>query len=120
MSTSGGQSVARTSVSVGTFLEVGGRDLSMELVAGDKGLKRRIPEVAINRPGLALTGFYKSFPEHRIQVLGMAEYAYLLSLEADERAMRLRTFFERKIPCVILGRSKRPLPSSNGSVLANR
>ncbi len=110
MSTSEAKSVKRTSVSVGTFLDVGGRDLSVELVAGGKGLKRRIPEVAINRPGLALTGFYKSFPEHRIQVLGMAEYAYLLSLEAEERSMRLRRFFERKMPCVILGRSKRPFP----------
>ena len=110
MSTSDGNTVKPTSVSVGTFLEVGGRDLSLELVAGEKGLKRRIPEVTINRPGLALTGFYKSFAEHRIQVLGMAEYAYLMSLEAEERATRLRRFFERKIPCVILGRSKRPFP----------
>jgi HPr kinase/phosphorylase len=102
--------VKRTSVSVGTFMEVGGRDLEMELVAGSKGLKRRIPEVAIHRPGLALTGFYNHFAEHRIQVLGMAEWAYLLSLTEEERTMRLRRFFECKLPCVILGRSKRPFP----------
>ena len=110
MSTTQSKSVPRTSVSVRTFLEVGGRDLGMELVAGKAGLRRHIPEVAINRPGLALTGFYKSFPQHRVQVLGMAEYSYLLSLSAAERAARLRTFFERKIPCLILGRSKRPFP----------
>ncbi len=110
MSKSDDKTAKRTTVTVGTFLEVGGRDLSMDLVAGEAGLKRRIPEVAINRPGLALTGFFKSFAEHRIQVLGLAEYAYLSSLEPKERTLRLRHFFERRIPCVILGRSKRPFP----------
>ena len=102
--------IARTSVRVGTFFEVGGRDLGMELVAGEAGLNRRIPEVTINRPGLALTGFYSSFPQRRIQVLGLAEYSYLSSLDPALRAERLRAFFARKIPCVILGRSKRPFP----------
>ncbi|MDP6491165.1 MAG: hypothetical protein QGG69_05295 [Kiritimatiellia bacterium] len=111
MSKSGSKTAKRTSVSVGIFLDVGGRDLNMELVAGEAGLKRRIPEVAIHRPGLALTGFFKHFAEHRIQVLGMAEYAYLSSLEVEERTVRLRRFFERKIPCVIMGRSKRPFPA---------
>jgi HPr kinase/phosphorylase len=110
VSKSGSKTAKRTSVSVGIFLDVGGRDLNMELVAGEAGLKRRIPEVAIHRPGLALTGFFKHFAEHRIQVLGMAEYAYLSSLEVEERTVRLRRFFERKIPCVIMGRSKRPFP----------
>lgn len=105
-----GKKAQRTSVSVRTFLEVGVRDLGMELVAGEAGLRRRIPEITLNRPGLALTGFYKHFPERRIQVLGMAEYAYLSSLTEKARAQRLRAFFERKIPCVILGRSKRPFP----------
>jgi HPr kinase/phosphorylase len=38
----------------------------------------------------------------------MAEYSYLQSLAPDERSVRLRQFFARKMPCVILGRSKRP------------
>jgi HPr kinase/phosphorylase len=42
--------------------------------------------------------------------MGLAEYAYLSSLTEEERGRRLREFFARKIPCVVVARNKRVFP----------
>lgn len=97
-------------VAVSAFLETGRQALEMELVAGEAGLARLIQEPALNRPGLALSGFFDYFAHRRIQVLGMAEHAYLSSMTGEERARRLREFFERRIPCVVLTRHRRIFP----------
>lgn len=98
------------SVSVRTFLERSGEHLGLELVAGEKGLDKKIGEAAINRAGLALTGFFEHFANKRIQVLGLSESTYLSSLEERERRLRLKEFFEQKIPCILVARGKRALP----------
>lgn len=100
----------RTNVSVARFLEAGGADLSMDLVAGAPGLNRLITEAALNRSGLALSGFFEYFANRRIQVIGWAEHAYLLSLSAEQRRSRLAAFFKKKIPCVVVSRGKKVLP----------
>jgi HPr kinase/phosphorylase len=97
-------------VSVADFLERSGRGMDVELAAGKAGLSHKIGEPTINRPGLALTGFFEHFAHRRIQVLGMAEYAYLSSLNAKEREERLRAFFQAKVPCVVVARGKRVFP----------
>jgi HPr kinase/phosphorylase len=97
-------------VTVATFLEAGGQPLQMKLVSGGRGLRRRITEAALNRAGLALSGFFKYFAHRRIQVIGLAEYSYLSSLPAAERERRLRDFFGQGIPCVVLSRGKKPFP----------
>ena len=43
---------------VADFYEAGREALSLTLVAGGENLERRIGEPIVNRPGLALTGFY--------------------------------------------------------------
>lgn len=97
-------------VSVASFLETGRSALEMELVAGEKGLNHRIPEAAINRPGLALSGFFDYFARRRIQVLGLAEITYLAALTEAEREARLRAFFEQRIPCAVVARHKKVSP----------
>ena len=57
------------------------------------------PEV--NRPGLALTGFFGYFEPLRIQVIGMNEFAYLESLTEEERTARLDEFVSQKPPAII-------------------
>jgi len=92
------------------FLEAGRKPLQMELIAGEDYLDRAIPEPAVNRPGLALAGFFQYFAFRRIQVVGLAELAYLKSLKGRERAGRIRRFFARSIPCVVITRSRQALP----------
>ena len=97
-------------VTVGQFLEAGRASLSLKIVAGETGLDRVIQEETLNRPGLALAGFFQYFAHRRIQVLGLAENAYLKSLSEGERVARVRQFFERQIPCVVFTRSRHGFP----------
>ena len=50
------------------------------------------PEV--NRPGLALAGFYEVFDETRIQLMGMAEVKYLEYLMPDQRRIAMERFID--------------------------
>ncbi len=58
------------------------------------------PEV--DRPGLALSGFFEIFDDTRLQVIGKAEHRYLSELSEDERRNRLACFFAKKPIAVIL------------------
>lgn len=100
----------KSNITVERLLVAGGSSLELELVAGEPGLKKNITEAALNRPGLALTGFFEYFANKRVQVLGWAEHAYLSSLKATERKKRLKAFFEQKIPCVVVARNKKVFP----------
>jgi len=97
-------------VSVASFVATGKEALQLELMAGAGALEHRIIEAAINRPGLALSGFFQYFAHRRIQVLGLAEHEYLRSLNSEERDKRLRAFFEKRVPCVIVTRHKKVFP----------
>ena len=57
------------------------------------------PEV--NRPGLALAGFYGVFEDERIQLIGKAEMHYLGTLEPDTRRLMLQKLVNAK-PVAIL------------------
>ena len=84
------------------------RALQLQLLAGEKGLNRLIKEGAVNRPGLAFTGFYRYFAHRRIQVIGKHETSYLNHLSAAEQRASVKVFFQRDIPCVIFARKLNP------------
>jgi HPr kinase/phosphorylase len=89
------------------FLLTKGR-LMLRLIAGEKGLKRRITVPELNRPGLALAGYFEYFASRRPQVLGKAEVTYLNSMKAGQRRSRIRRLFKQRIPCVIVARNYLP------------
>lgn len=95
-------------ISVGMFVSRHAKALDLEPVAGEDGLDRLIREPTVNRPGLALSGFYTYFAEKRMQVIGSAELSYLNSLGPRVREERLRHFFESPIPCLIIARQAKP------------
>ena len=78
--------------------------LQMKLEGSRVGFHRKIREPTINRPGLALSGFYTYFAEKRVQVLGAAEHSYLKSLSSTLRIRRFRKMCEHKIPCLVVSR----------------
>src|ERR1700741_4641607 len=77
-------------VTVESFYNSHAEKLQMKLEGPRVGFHRKIREPTINRPGLALSGFYSYFAEKRIQVLGAAECTYLKSLPVKVRAKRFR------------------------------
>lgn len=85
--------------------------LQLKLVAGSAGLSRKIREGSVNRPGLALAGFFRYFAHKRIQVIGAAEWEFLKSLGEKEAAARIDALIQTKIPCVVLARNFAPSPA---------
>ena len=88
------------------FLEAAQGDLDLEVASGEQYLDRQIREPALNRPGLALAGFMQYFANKRIQVVGLAELNYLKSLTVDERAARVKQFFDKSVPAVVVTRNR--------------
>jgi HPr kinase/phosphorylase len=91
-------------VTVESFYRDHADKLHMKLEGGRVGFDRKIREPTINRPGLALSGFYQYFAEKRVQVLGAAEQSYLASLSPKLRKQRFRGLCAQKIPCLVTSR----------------
>lgn len=85
-----------------------GEELGLELVTGEKGLKRRIKVPEAHRPGLGLTGYLKSHAGKRILIFGKVEIEYVRHLDADLRNERLRGLLSSPTPAIIVGRRYRP------------
>jgi len=93
------------SVSVGEFYTRHSETLQMKLIGPEVGFDRRIGEPTINRPGLALAGFFSYFADKRLQVLGHAELSYLRSLPEAEVRARCRALCAEPIPGMVISRS---------------
>jgi len=91
-------------ITVENFYSSHAEKLQMKLEGPRVGFHRKIREPTINRPGLALSGFYTYFAEKRVQVLGAAEHSYLKSLTPKTRVKRFRDLCARKIPCLVMSR----------------
>jgi len=95
-------------IKVETFFELTKDRLKLRLVAGEKGLKRRITVPELNRPGLAFAGYFDYFASRRPQVLGLVEINYLHSMEPGLRRRRIRQLLRHPVPCIIVTRNYRP------------
>jgi HPr kinase/phosphorylase len=95
-------------ITVAHFYETYREKLKLDLVVGQPGLHRLIHEGTINRPALALTGFFKYFANKRVQVLGAAEMTYLKTLSQPRQIEILQQMVRRGIPCIVLTRHYHP------------
>jgi HPr kinase/phosphorylase len=95
-------------VTVERFYTDRATSLELNIVAGAAGLKRRILEPTVNRPGLVLSGFTRYFAYKRVQVIGNAEANFLKSLPEAERAKRYETLFSFRMPCLVFSRGLHP------------
>src|ERR1700682_781551 len=109
---SGTQTITSTSdqqksvpvITVESFYNLHAEKLQMKLEGPRVGFHRKIREPTINRPGLALSGFYSYFAAKRVQVLGAAEHSYLKSLPQKARVQGIRELCKCKIPCLVMSR----------------
>src|SRR5437868_11174806 len=85
------------------------KELELTLLVGAKGLHREITVSEINRPGLALSGYLDYFPSERVQISGLGEHSYLLTLSPSARLEALRKIFAYKnLPCLVITRGIKP------------
>jgi HPr kinase/phosphorylase len=92
------------SVSVREFFDSFRDMLQMELLAGVDGLDNVISEKSINRPALAVTGYFKEFANRRLQLFGAGEMAYLADQPDSLREKLIDDVFSKKVPAVVVSR----------------
>ena len=99
-----------TDITVSKLLEFGSDSLKLKVLAGENFLDRKINETAMNRPGLALTGFFTYFANQRLQIFGLAELTYIKNLNSKDRQYRLEEVFKKNIPGIVLTRKRKAIP----------
>lgn len=87
-------------------------ELNLMPVAGGHMDFSRIKVITseVNRPGLALTGFTNPFSPVRLQIIGLAETAYLATLNQSTREARLDAYFALGFPALIVTRGSYVMP----------
>ncbi|MBE5996356.1 MAG: HPr(Ser) kinase/phosphatase [Lachnospiraceae bacterium] len=87
------------------------KTVSVEKIAQQMNLQNLSPDIdlanvvvttpEINRPALALVGYYDNFVKERLQIVGYAEYSYIMQLDPEKRQESYERFVSSGIPCVI-------------------
>ncbi len=96
-----------SAITVEEFFKTNEKALKLRLVGSDAGFKRKISEPSVNRPGLALSGFFTYFAYKRVQIIGNSEHSFLEGLEPKLRAARFSQLCSWEIPCLIVARGHR-------------
>ena len=86
------------SVPLKTLIE----EFKLETLYIPEGRKIKISQPEVNRPGLALSGFFEFFDHNRVQLIGNAEHQYIASLSKSERLYRLEQFAVHHPPVIII------------------
>ncbi|MCL6446147.1 MAG: HPr(Ser) kinase/phosphatase [Alicyclobacillus sp.] len=84
-------------------------DLELQVLNEGGQLNRMITTMDINRPGLALAGYFRYHPAERIQLLGRTELSLLDGMDRKEQELRLFAFCSyEQTPCVVVTRGQTP------------
>ncbi|MCX8093801.1 MAG: HPr(Ser) kinase/phosphatase [Candidatus Goldbacteria bacterium] len=96
-------------ITVKQFYNDNKKKLDLKIITGEEFLSKKkiiIPE--INRPGLALAGFFDYFPYERIQIFGKTEFTYLKKIGKEKTQKVLNKLFSYNICCVLISRNLKP------------
>ena len=79
--------------------------LRLDIVYGEGDLlEKEINTADISRPGLEMTGYFDYYTPERLQLLGMKEWSYLVSMSSHNRYQVLKKMFLPETPAVIVAR----------------
>lgn len=95
-------------ISVRKFYDIFKDTVGLEVIGGAEGFDRMILEPAINRPALAITGFFKNFASSRIQLFGAGEMAYMRNLSDECQTNIMEEIISHEIPCIVISRNLVP------------
>ncbi|MDP8269050.1 MAG: HPr(Ser) kinase/phosphatase [Candidatus Tenebribacter davisii] len=89
-------------ISVKVLYELKKKDLSLTLITNPDTMQGEITTSFLNRPGLALTGYFERFDYNRIQILGETEISYLQSLKEEDLYNNVKETLVYDIPAIII------------------
>lgn len=75
--------------------------LKVRLITDSIGMNNEIISYEVNRPGMALFGYFKDFAFERIQIFGKGEGNYVLTLAKENRLDIFEELFKYKMPLCI-------------------
>lgn len=75
---------------------------SLEVLAGEDKLDRKILKARAYRPGLEFVGYFEFFPQEHVQILGRKEITYLHALTELERNFHIGNIVKYHPPCFIV------------------
>lgn len=75
--------------------------LKVRLITYSIGMNNEIISYEVNRPGMALFGYFKDFAFERIQIFGKGEGNYVLTLAKENRLDIFEELFKYKMPLCI-------------------
>jgi len=84
------------------------RRLGLSVIAGEQGMRRTLGQRELNRPGLALAGFFELFQADRVQIIGNTEILFLNQMSEPARRDILNKLLDYPLPCVILTNKNQP------------
>ena len=75
--------------------------LKVRLITDSIGMNNEIISYEVNRPGMALFGYFKDFAFERIQIFGKGEGNYVLTLAKENKLDIFEELFKYKMPLCI-------------------
>ncbi len=108
-------------ITVAQLLQDQSKELSLEILLGQKYTKREISKASVNRPGLAMDGHLENFRGELIQIIGRGEYAFCAKLpHAKLKANFKKMLRADKVPCVIVTAGMKVLPAIRQACLEEK
>jgi HPr kinase/phosphorylase len=78
--------------------------LELTLMAGRKGLKKKITHSQVQKMGLALTGFIQFINPERLQIIGNTEIAYFETLTPEMQEKVIQQICSLPLSCLVITR----------------
>ncbi len=82
--------------------------LGLSVLSDWEGLDRRVSRPRIQKPGLALSGFIKHVYPDRVQIFGLTEIDYLLSIAEPTARENLGAYMARGLCAIVITRGLEP------------
>jgi len=94
--------------SVKEIIEEKGEEWGLRVVAGKKGLRKKVTTAEISRPGLLFAGFDLYFPATRVQLIGKTEFSFLQSLSKEKKKEAVERLYSYSVPVIFFANGIEP------------
>ena len=81
------------------------KGLKLEILAGEKGINRKVSNPSLTKPGVELAGMFDFYENDRIQIIGSKEITFFHWLSDKDKVSRVSILFEKNPPAFIFSKN---------------